>query len=168
MLAIVANYAIGIRQQNTITDARLPQRLCMHPSLPKLHSRCAATSAFRPQRCRRGELMMLSNTLKRGRLPVIMAAAASLAAPVAAHAQEPPLGYPTVGPYVGLSGGINLKGSESIKNLSPNFNPTLGTGLSTPNLNFSTDVGGAGIASFGWGFGNGLRAEVEFDYRSNG
>jgi OOP family OmpA-OmpF porin len=110
---------------------------------------------------------MLSNTLKWGRLGVITAAAASLAVPIVAHAQEPPLGYPMVGPYVGLSGGLNLKGSESIKNLSPNFNPTLGTGLSTPNLNFSTDVGGAAIAAFGWGFGNGLRAEVEFDYRSN-
>jgi hypothetical protein len=110
---------------------------------------------------------MSSNAWKRARLGAIVAATAAVGLPVAGHAQETPLGYPVVGPYVGLSGGLNLKGSESVKNLSRNFNPGLTTGLSTPNLNFSTDVGSAGIAGFGWGFGNGLRAEIEFDYRAN-
>src|SRR4051795_2289574 len=155
-------------RRHTVTDAPLPQRAFMQLYLPKLHSRCAASSAFRLQHSNKGELAMSSNTWKRARLGVIMAATAAVGLPVAGHAQDTPLGYPVVGPYVGLSGGLNLKGSESIKNLSRNFNPGLTTGLSTPNLNFSTDLGSAGIAGFGWGFGNGLRAEVEFDYRANG
>jgi len=93
-----------------------------------------------------------------------------LALPVAAHAQmatDQPIGYPVTGLYIGAAGGFNLKGNESIKNLSSNLR-TLSTGLSTPNLNFSSNIGGAGIAGLGWGFGNGLRAEVEFDSRGNG
>ncbi|MFL5283190.1 MAG: OmpA family protein [Rhodopila sp.] len=110
---------------------------------------------------------MVSNTWKGARLGAIMVAATSIAVPIAARAQDQmPLGYPVVGPYVGVMGGFNIKANPSVKNLSSNFN-TLSSGLSTPNLNLSTDIGGAGIAGLGWGFGNGLRAEVEFDYRGN-
>jgi OmpA-OmpF porin, OOP family len=96
-------------------------------------------------------------------------AASFLALPFAAQAQTAPaqpLGYPVYGLYVGAAAGVNLKGNESIKNLSSNLRP-LGAGLSTPNLNVSNGAGGTGIGSIGWGFGNGLRAEVEFDYRRN-
>ena len=31
----------------------------------------------------------------------------------------------------------------------------------------STDTGPLGVAAIGWGFGNGLRAEIEGSYRSN-
>jgi OOP family OmpA-OmpF porin len=37
-----------------------------------------------------------------------------------------------------------------------------------PDTNISTNLGGVGVLSGGWGFGNGLRAELEFDYRYNG
>jgi hypothetical protein len=44
--------------------------------------------------------------------------------------------------------------------------------LASPGLNLapkrlSTQVGGAGVGSIGWGFGNGLRVEVEGDLRHN-
>jgi OmpA-OmpF porin, OOP family len=83
-----------------------------------------------------------------------------------AHAQQA-LGYPVDGLYIGAAGGFNLKGNESIKNLSSNGRP-FSSGLSTPNLNAALDLGGAAVGEIGWGFGNGLRAEVEFDYRGNG
>jgi len=92
-----------------------------------------------------------------------------LTLPLGAHAQTAtgqPIGYPVSGLYIGAAGGFNLKGSESIKNLSSNLR-TLGTGLSTPNLNVHSAIAGAGLGTIGWGFGNGLRAEVEFDYRRN-
>jgi OmpA-OmpF porin, OOP family len=82
-----------------------------------------------------------------------------------AHAQEP-LGYPVTGLYISAAGGFNLKGNESIKNLSSNLRP-LSSGLSTPNLNVGTNIGGAAVGAIGWGFGNGLRLEAEFDYRGN-
>ncbi len=89
--------------------------------------------------------------------------------PVAAHAQmatDQPLGYPVSGLYVGAAGGFNLKGNESIKNLSSNLR-TLSSGISTPNLNVHTSIGVAALGTLGYGFGNGLRAELEFDYRRN-
>src|SRR5689334_24058088 len=79
---------------------------------------------------------------------------------------ELPLGSPISGLYIGAAGGFNLKGNESIKNLSSNLR-TLSSGISTPNLNWGTGIGPVALGSVGWGFGNGLRLEVEFDYRSN-
>ena len=80
------------------------------------------------------------------------------------HAQQ--LGYPVSGLYIGAEGGFSLKGNESIKNLSSNLQP-LSSGLSTPNLNVGSNIGGAALGTVGWGFGNGLRVEAEFDYRGN-
>lgn len=107
---------------------------------------------------------MSSMTRKRLQPAIVVAAATILGTPVLAQ-QAPPVGYPVAGPYVSLGGGFNLKGDESIKNLSGNLGVT--TGLSTPNLNFGTSIGAAAAGAFGYGFGNGLRAEVEFDYRGN-
>jgi OmpA-OmpF porin, OOP family len=76
------------------------------------------------------------------------------------------LGYPVDGLYIGVAGGFNLKGNESIKNLSSNGRP-FSSGLSTPNLSAALDLGGAAVGEIGWGFGNGLRAEVEFNWREN-
>ena len=42
-----------------------------------------------------------------------------------------------------------------------------GSGLDTPNLNMGLSIGGAAFAAVGWGFGNGLRTEIELDYRGN-
>ncbi len=77
-----------------------------------------------------------------------------------------PLGYPVTGLYIGAEGGFNLGGNELFKNLSSNA-LILRSGLSTPNLNVSRSIGAAAIGTIGFGFGNGLRAEVEFDYRGN-
>lgn len=97
---------------------------------------------------------------------ILMLTAMSFGGALSVHAQQP-LGYPINGLYLGAAGGFNLKGNESIKNLSSNLR-TGSTGISTPNLNIATGLGGAAFGAIGWGFGNGLRAEVEFDYRGNG
>lgn len=56
-------------------------------------------------------------------------------------------------PYVSVAGGLNFAGS-----------PLSATG----SLQLRTNTGGLGIADLGWAFGNGLRAEIEGSYRSNG
>src|SRR5690349_17486136 len=99
-------------------------------------------------------------------------ASSLLALPMAAHAQlgnEPvPLGYPVSGLYIGAEGGFNVGGNENFKNLSSNSLLTeLRSGVSTPNLNVSRSTGAAASGKVGYGFGNGLRVEVEGLYRGN-
>jgi OOP family OmpA-OmpF porin len=65
------------------------------------------------------------------------------AIPVAAHAQ------PVNGIYLGAGVGINKLFDVSTK-------PSGGK--------IKSDIGGVGAVSLGYGFGNGLRAELEFDY----
>ena len=87
-------------------------------------------------------------------------AATVLALPFAASAQ------PVTGLYVGLGAGVNITGQEDVKNLSSPTLAPLGAGIATVgSLNSST--GFAGVVSAGWGFGNGLRAEIEGNYRYN-
>ncbi len=79
--------------------------------------------------------------------------AASLAAlPLAANAQ------PVTGPYVGFGAGVNLMQNEHV-------------GLSsvpiTGSTNAKVDLGPAVVGSIGYGFGNGLRAELEGNWRYN-
>src|SRR3954447_23505350 len=72
----------------------------------------------------------------------------------------------TIGPYIALGAGPNFR---------PDSNLTLrGTGAATPRaMGIGTEgkmgfgTGPAALGSLGWGFGNGLRAELEFSYRSN-
>ena len=89
----------------------------------------------------------------------VLLAATILVAPMATNAQ------PVAGLYVGIGAGVNITQKEDIKS----FNlPALLPGVplsSGGQLNGST--GFAGVVSLGWGFGNGLRAEVEGDYRNN-
>ncbi|MBK1658860.1 OmpA family protein [Paracraurococcus ruber] len=73
-------------------------------------------------------------------------AATLLAAPLAAGAQ------PVEGLYLGAGAGIGF---------TPDLNDS-GVRLRT------NDVGAAAVLSLGWGFGNGWRAEVEGNYRSDG
>ena len=40
-------------------------------------------------------------------------------------------------------------------------------GVTTPNANIGTSLGGAGVGALGYGLGNGLRVEIEGDYRGN-
>lgn len=72
----------------------------------------------------------------------------ALLMPTAAAAQS------LQGFYVGVAGGLNFAGSPQ--------------STSGGAVQFDTDVGGLGVADLGWAFGNGLRAELEGSYRSNG
>ncbi|HVC61409.1 MAG TPA: OmpA family protein [Acetobacteraceae bacterium] len=75
-------------------------------------------------------------------------AAGLLALPIVASAQ------PVTGLYIGGGVGVNLMQDETAKSGS-------GSGK------FESQVGPAAVISLGWGFGNGLRAEIEGDYRTN-
>ncbi|MEN0075239.1 MAG: OmpA family protein [Paracraurococcus sp.] len=89
-------------------------------------------------------------------------AATVLALPVAAQAQ------PVSGLYVGAGVGANWKfdseGSYSRSRIS-----TLGAPTATVagQGRINTETGWAALGSLGWGFGNGLRVEVEGNYRTN-
>src|SRR5580692_6442321 len=87
-------------------------------------------------------------------------AATVVAMPFAASAQ------PVTGLYVGAGAGVNLTQQESIKNLASSFLNPLGAGIATSG-DLKRSVGFAGVVSVGWGFGNGLRAEIEGNYRNN-
>ncbi len=81
----------------------------------------------------------------------LLLATTLLAAPLLAHAQ------PVTGLYVGAGAGANLLQNESVSadhGLEPKRTRTFHTGF-------------AGEMSVGYGFGNGLRAEIEGDYLSN-
>ncbi len=85
-----------------------------------------------------------------------LVAATMLALPLAANAQ------PVTGLYVGAGVGPDFQLNTDVKNLQVGAG-RLG-GLSTSGQEkYST--GFAGLASLGWGFGNGLRAEIEGNYR---
>jgi OmpA-OmpF porin, OOP family len=58
---------------------------------------------------------------------------------------------PVTGPYVGAGAGINL------------FHDTTTRGFRIHD----DDIGFVGLGSLGWGFGNGIRAEVEGNYRES-
>jgi outer membrane protein OmpA-like peptidoglycan-associated protein len=77
---------------------------------------------------------------------------AVLAAPVAGRAQ------PFSGLYIGAGGGFNDLDTEAVK-------PS--AGLDTPGGKAKFDGGYLGLGSIGWGFGNGIRIEIEGSYRHN-
>ncbi len=93
------------------------------------------------------------------RLRSALLTATILATPLATNAQ------PVTGLYAGVGAGVNITQKEDIQSFNlPALLP--GVPLVTGGqLNGST--GFAGVLSLGWGFGNGLRAEVEGNYRSN-
>jgi OOP family OmpA-OmpF porin len=66
---------------------------------------------------------------------------------------EVALAQPVNGLYLNLDAGINIAGN-------------LQSSQTTTQVN--TDVGPVGVAAVGWGFGNGLRIEIEGSYRSSG
>jgi outer membrane protein OmpA-like peptidoglycan-associated protein/outer membrane protein W len=90
----------------------------------------------------------------------VVLAATALAVPYPASAQ------PVTGLYVGAGAGVNITQQEQVKKLS--F-PTLGilVGGATQSSNLRSSTGIATSVSLGWGFGNGLRAEIEGSYRNN-
>ena len=82
------------------------------------------------------------------RFGLLAGAACTVAAMAAAHAQ------PVQGLYVGVAGGGNLAQDQTVR-LSPD----------QPSGRLRYGAGEAGLGSVGWGFGNGLRLEVEGNYR---
>lgn len=75
-------------------------------------------------------------------------AATVVALPLAANAQ------PVTGLYVGAGAGVNILQDEKIQNAGS-------------DVKAKSHLGPAVVASVGFGFGNGLRAEVEGSYRYN-
>ena len=81
-------------------------------------------------------------------------ASAMMALPLlAANAQ------PVTGPYIGGGLGVNMMQREDIQ--------TSGLGVKPASGNVRVNLGVATVMSLGWGFGNGLRAEVEGNWREN-
>ena len=72
-------------------------------------------------------------------------------------AAAPALAQPVTGPYVAVGGGGNLLQDEEVR-LSPSF----------PGGKERWGVGNVGLGSVGYGFGNGVRVELEGNWRENG
>ena len=94
----------------------------------------------------------------------VLLAATMLALPASAFAGEVVNGL-----YIGGGIGADLLNSVDGKQLvvpvpAPG-NP--GKGLPINSANLTSNGGIIGLASAGWGFGNGLRAEAEFDFQQN-
>ncbi|MBN9561695.1 MAG: OmpA family protein [Alphaproteobacteria bacterium] len=87
--------------------------------------------------------------------------AALLAAPTAANAQSQPIS----GLYVGAGAGVNFMQDLDIN--SRFTGATLPNGANLVGNRLSFNPGFVGLGSIGWGFGNGLRAELEGSYRNN-
>ena len=83
----------------------------------------------------------------------LLAAAAVVARPVMAQAQ------PVSGLYIGAGVGGNWLQDTTLNGAVNNA-----LGLKVEN---EFEIGYVGVLSLGWGFGNGLRAEIEGNYRSN-
>jgi len=86
--------------------------------------------------------------------------ATMLAAPAAALAQ------PVTGPYISLGVGATYLDQQNLKSVAV---PALGAysyGVDN-NGHINTDTDIIGSASFGYGLGNGLRIELQGDYRQN-
>src|ERR1700739_2183931 len=75
-----------------------------------------------------------------------------LGMPIAAHAQ------PISGLYLGAGAGVNFMQNETGTSID---------GGVTPGNWLELGTGAAAVGAVGWGFGNGLRTELEFDYRYN-
>jgi outer membrane protein OmpA-like peptidoglycan-associated protein len=89
----------------------------------------------------------------------VLLAATLLALPAAVQAQ------PVSGIYIGGGAGWNGLGDLDAKNLVIPAGP----GINTPvtGAKYKQSSGFVGLASVGYGFGNGLRAELEGNYRNN-
>jgi outer membrane protein OmpA-like peptidoglycan-associated protein len=96
----------------------------------------------------------------------VLLAATILAAPAIAQAQ------PVTGLYIGGGAGLNWLTDSDGGNLqsfidSSDVNAT-NLGLTpTGSFNVGFDLGFVGVAAVGWGFGNGLRLELEGNFRQN-
>jgi opacity protein-like surface antigen len=109
---------------------------------------------------------LLSTRRRRMKLRSALLASAMVALPlVAANAQA------VDGLYVGGGLGVNFLQSENFKFSIPGAPATAKTPAIAPSStsgSIKSYVGPAAVVSLGWGFGNGIRAEVEGDIRENG
>jgi OOP family OmpA-OmpF porin len=87
-------------------------------------------------------------------------ATAVVALPLAAQAQ------PVSGIYLGAGAGVNFLQDTDIEAKGPAAAFLRANGAS-PSGKAQFDAGFAGVFSVGYGFGNGLRAEIEGNYRQN-
>jgi outer membrane protein OmpA-like peptidoglycan-associated protein len=81
-------------------------------------------------------------------------AAAAIATPLLAL---PAMAQPITGLYIGAAAGANSLASNRFTN----------TAFGAGSRDLAYEWGPAGIISMGWGFGNGIRAELEGDFRQN-
>jgi len=110
------------------------------------------------------------------RLRSALLVATVLATPFAVQAQ------PIDGLYIGAGGGVNFKQQQNISSLSGVAGPLAGAniGLTNPTvannffgtggntgLNLNYNAGWVALASVGYGLGNGLRFEIEGNFRQN-
>jgi outer membrane protein OmpA-like peptidoglycan-associated protein len=87
-------------------------------------------------------------------------AATVLSLPIAAQAQ------PVTGLYIGAGAGANWLQSTDDTVAFP-ATPGPGVGVVATSADVEFDLGFGGVLSVGWGFGNGLRAELEGNFRQN-
>jgi outer membrane protein OmpA-like peptidoglycan-associated protein len=83
----------------------------------------------------------------------VLLASAMLVLPLAAAKAQP-----VAGPYISLGGGMNIMQQVPVTAIG---------GVGVSGVNLQTNIGGTGVLAGGWGFGNNVRAELEFDYRYN-
>jgi len=91
----------------------------------------------------------------------------SVIAPAAVLVASHAFAQPVSGPYISLGAGANYLDQQKLD--SVNY-PQLGvynTGGVAQNGNISTNTDVIGSAAFGYGLGNGIRLEVQGDYRQN-
>jgi outer membrane protein OmpA-like peptidoglycan-associated protein len=84
-----------------------------------------------------------------------------VALPVLAQAQ------PVSGLYLGAGFGGNYLDKSDVTGSSTNDKANLASAFGSSNLSTEFSWGYVGVLSLGWGFGNGLRAEIEGSYRAN-
>ena len=74
---------------------------------------------------------------------------------------------PVTGLYIGAGVGANWVQETDLKQSGQVTAALRQRGFAAPGGKASFDTGVATFGSVGWGFGNGLRAEGEFNYRWN-
>jgi outer membrane protein OmpA-like peptidoglycan-associated protein len=89
-------------------------------------------------------------------------AASVLAVPISLVLRPAAQAQPVTGLYVGGSVGANWLQDETVRLAPPS------TDGSTTKLKGNFETGIVGLVSVGWGFGNGLRVELEGNFRDNG
>jgi OOP family OmpA-OmpF porin len=95
---------------------------------------------------------------------LLLSTALFVARPVAAQVLRPT--DAVSGPYIAAGAGLNLLQDSSLSVEGNGATQLRGLGIN-PSGSLTFDPGFAGVLSLGWGFGNGLRAEVEGNFRRN-